>query len=230
MPLLFIGGDGSFTGGMIFSQEYDFPVIGIPGTIDNDIFGTDYTLGYDTALNTAMEVIDKIRDTASSHNRLFFVEVMGRDSGFIALNTGIGAGAEEILIPEEDMGLDRLLESLEKSRRSGKSSSLVVVAEGDKTGSNVFELANYVEANLPQYDVRVSVLGHMQRGGSPSCFDRVLASRMGVKAIELLLDNQTNKMVGVQNNVLVAVDLENAVKEHHKISSEILRISDIMSV
>lgn len=228
--LVVIGGDGSFTGGMIFSQEYNFPVIGIPGTIDNDIFGTDYTLGYDTALNTAMEVIDKIRDTASSHNRLFFVEVMGRDSGFIALNTGIGAGAEEILIPEENMGLERLLESLEKSRRSGKSSSLVVVAEGDKTGANVFELADYVEKNLPQYDVRVSVLGHMQRGGSPSCFDRVLASRMGVKAIELLLDNQTNKMVGVQNNEMVAVDLENAVKEHHKISKEILRISDIMSV
>ena len=228
--LVVIGGDGSFTGGMIFSQEFNFPVIGIPGTIDNDIFGTDYTLRYDTALNTAIEVIDKIRDTASSHNRLFFVEVMGRDSGFIALNTGIGAGAEEILIPEENMGLERLLESLEKSRRSGKSSSLVVVAEGDKTGANVFELADYVEKNLPQYDVRVSVLGHMQRGGSPSCFDRVLASRMGVKAIELLLDNQSNKMVGVQNNEMVAVDLENAVKEHHKISKEILRISDIMSV
>jgi 6-phosphofructokinase 1 len=181
-------------------------------------------------LNTAVEVIDKIRDTASSHNRLFFVEVMGRDSGFIALNSGIGAGAEEILIPEEDMGLDRLLDSLEKSRRSGKSSSLVVVAEGDKTGSNVFELANYVETNLPQYDVRVSVLGHMQRGGSPSCFDRVLASRMGVKAVELLIDGETNKMVGVQNNEIVAVDLENAVKEHHKISAEMLRISDIMSV
>jgi 6-phosphofructokinase 1 len=161
---------------------------------------------------------------------LFFVEVMGRDSGFIALNSGIGAGAEEILIPEENLGLDRLLESLEKSRRSGKSSSLVVVAEGDKTGSNVFELANYVEKNLPQYDVRVSILGHMQRGGSPSCFYRVLASRMGVKAVELLLDNQSNKMVGIQNNELVAVDLENAVKEHHKISPEILRISDIMSV
>ena len=228
--LVVIGGDGSFTGGMIFSEEFNFPVIGIPGTIDNDIFGTDYTLGYDTALNTAVEVIDKIRDTASSHNRLFFVEVMGRDSGFIALNSGIGAGAEEILIPEENMGLDRLLDSLEKSRRSGKSSSLVVVAEGDKTGANVFELANYVEKNLPQYDVRVSVLGHMQRGGSPSCFDRVLASRMGVKAVELLIDGESNKMVGVQNNEIVAVDLENAVKEHHKISPEMLRISDIMSV
>ena len=228
--LVVIGGDGSFTGGMIFSDEFNFPVIGIPGTIDNDIFGTDYTLGYDTALNTAVEVIDKIRDTASSHNRLFFVEVMGRDSGFIALNSGIGAGAEEILIPEENMGLDRLLDSLEKSRRSGKSSSLVVVAEGDKTGANVFELADYVEKNLPQYDVRVSVLGHMQRGGSPSCFDRVLASRMGVKAVELLIDGETNKMVGVQNNELVAVDLEKAVKEHHSISAEMLRISDIMSV
>jgi 6-phosphofructokinase 1 len=228
--LVVIGGDGSFTGGMIFSDEFDFPVIGIPGTIDNDIFGTDFTLGYDTALNTAVEVIDKIRDTASSHNRLFFVEVMGRDSGFIALNSGIGAGAEEILIPEENMGLDRLLDSLEKSRRSGKSSSLVVVAEGDKTGANVFELANYVETNLPQYDVRVSVLGHMQRGGAPSCFDRVLASRMGVKAVELLIDGESNKMVGVQNNELQAVDLEKAVKEHHKISAEMLRISDIMSV
>lgn len=228
--LIVIGGDGSFTGGMIFSREYDFPVIGIPGTIDNDIFGTDFTIGYDTALNTAVEVIDKIRDTASSHNRLFFVEVMGRHAGFIALNAGIGAGAEEILIPEEDMGLDRLLISLEKSRRSGKTSSLVVVAEGDKTGENVFDLASYVEENLPQYEVRVSILGHMQRGGSPSCFDRVLASRMGVKAVELLIDGKSNLMVGIQNNKMVAIELENAVKEHHKMNKEILRISDIMSV
>jgi len=228
--LIVIGGDGSFTGGMIFSREYDFPVIGIPGTIDNDIFGTDFTIGYDTALNTAVEVIDKIRDTASSHNRLFFVEVMGRHAGFIALNAGIGAGAEEILIPEENMGLDRLLISLEKSRRSGKTSSLVVVAEGDKTGENVFDLASYVEENLPQYEVRVSILGHMQRGGSPSCFDRVLASRMGVKAVELLIDGKSNLMVGIQNNKMVAIELENAVKEHHKMNKEILRISDIMSV
>ena len=228
--LIVIGGDGSFTGGMIFNREYDYPVIGIPGTIDNDIYGTDFTIGYDTALNTAVEVIDKIRDTASSHNRLFFVEVMGRHAGFIALNAGIGAGAEEILIPEENMGLDRLLISLEKSRRSGKTSSLVVVAEGDKTGANVFELASYVEENLPQYEVRVSILGHMQRGGSPSCFDRVLASRMGVKAVELLIDGKSNLMVGIQNNKMVAIDLENAVKEHHKMNKEILRISDIMSV
>ncbi|RLD83840.1 MAG: 6-phosphofructokinase [Bacteroidetes bacterium] len=228
--LIVIGGDGSFTGGMVFSREFDIPVIGIPGTIDNDIFGTDFTIGYDTALNTAVEVIDKIRDTATSHNRLFFVEVMGRHAGFIALNAGIGAGAEEILIPEEDMGLDRLLISLEKSRRSGKTSSIVVVAEGDKTGENVFELAKYVEDNLPQYEARVSILGHMQRGGAPSCFDRVLASRMGVKAVELLIDGKSNLMVGVQNNQMVPVELEKAIKEHHKMNKEILRIADIMSV
>jgi 6-phosphofructokinase 1 len=228
--LVLIGGDGTFTGGMVFNSEYKFPCIGIPGTIDNDIYGTNYTIGYDTALNTVVEVIDKIRDTASSHNRLFFVEVMGRDAGFIALNAGVGAGAEEILIPEEDLGLDRLLESLKRSKRSGKSSSIVVVSEGDKIGKNVFELANYVEENLPQYEVRVSVLGHMQRGGSPSCFDRVLASRLGVKAVELLLDGQTNVMVGIINNEVVTTDLENAIKEHHEINMELLRVSDIMSI
>ena len=154
--LVVIGGDGSFTGAMIFQSEFNIPVIGIPGTIDNDIFGTSHTIGYDTALNTVIEAIDKIRDTAISHNRLFFVEVMGRDAGHIALNTGIGAGAEEVLIPEEDMGLDRLLDSLKRSEKSGKSSSIVVVAEGDKTGKNVFEIAEYVEKNMPYYDVRVS--------------------------------------------------------------------------
>ena len=228
--IILIGGDGTFTGGMIFNSEYNFPCIGIPGTIDNDIFGTNFTIGYDTALNTIVGVIDKIRDTASSHNRLFFVEVMGRDAGFIALNAGIGAGAEEILIPEENLGLDRLLESLKKSKRSGKSSSIVVVAEGDKIGKSVFQLADYVEENLPQYEVRVSVLGHMQRGGSPSCFDRVLASRLGVKAVELLLDGKTNLMVGLINNKVEATELEKAVKGHHEINKELLRVSDIMSI
>src|SRR5690606_29623602 len=190
-----IGGDGSFTGALNFNREFGIPVMGIPGTIDNDIFGTSYTLGFDTALNTVVEAIDKIRDTASSHNRLFFVEVMGRDVGHIALNAGIGAGAEEILIPEEDLGLDRLLDSLGRSKGSGKSSSIVVVAEGDKIGKNVFELKDYVEENMPEYDVRVSVLGHMQRGGSPTCFDRVLASRLGVKAVESLLEGKSNYMV-----------------------------------
>ncbi|WP_417370609.1 6-phosphofructokinase, partial [Gelidibacter japonicus] len=197
--LVVIGGDGTFNGGLVFNKEYEFPIIGIPCTIDNDIFGTTHTIGFDTALNTVVDCIDKIRDTASSHNRLFFVEVMGRDVGHIALNAGVGAGAEEILIPEENLGLDRLLESLHRSKRSGKSSSIVVVAEGDKIGKNVFELKDYVEANMDEYDVRVSVLGHMQRGGSPSCFDRVLASRMGVKAVETLLEGKTNYMVGLLN-------------------------------
>ena len=151
--LIVIGGDGSFTGAEVFSKEFNFPVMGIPGTIDNDIYGTSHTLGYDTALNTVIECIDKIRDTASSHNRLFFVEVMGRDAGHIALNAGIGAGAEEILIPEEDLGLDRLLESLQKSKASGKSSSIVVVAEGDKMGKNVFELKDYIESHLDRKSV-----------------------------------------------------------------------------
>ena len=224
-----IGGDGSFTGAMIFNQEYNFPVIGIPGTIDNDIYGTTYTVGFDTALNTVVEVIDKIRDTASSHNRLFFVEVMGRDVGHIALNAGVGAGAEEILIPEENLGLDRLLESLKRSKQSGKSSSIVVVAEGDKTGKNVFELKEYVEEYIPIYDVRVSVLGHMQRGGSPSCFDRVLASRMGVKAVEALLEGKSSLMVGIQDNKLTLTPLIKAIKGHTKIDKELIRVSDIMS-
>ncbi|PIE99815.1 MAG: 6-phosphofructokinase [Maribacter sp.] len=225
-----IGGDGSFTGAMIFNQEFDFPVIGIPGTIDNDIFGTTFTLGFDTALNTVVEAIDKIRDTASSHNRLFFVEVMGRDVGHIALNAGVGAGAEEILIPEEDLGMERLLESLKRSKESGKSSSIVIVAEGDKTGKNIFELKEYVEENFPDYDVRVSVLGHMQRGGSPSCYDRVLASRMGVKAVEALLQGKTNLMVGVQDNELMLTPIHKAIKGHTKIDKELIRVSDIMSI
>ncbi|NER14010.1 6-phosphofructokinase [Leptobacterium flavescens] len=224
-----IGGDGSFTGAMIFNEEYGFPVMGIPGTIDNDIYGTNFTLGFDTALNTVVEAIDKIRDTASSHNRLFFVEVMGRDVGHIALNAGVGAGAEEILIPEEDLGLGRLLESLKRSKLSGKSSSIVVVAEGDKIGKNVFELKEYVEENMPDYDVRVSVLGHMQRGGSPSCFDRVLASRMGVKAVESILEGKTNYMVGVVNNKMALTPLEKAIKGHSSIDTELLRVSDIMT-
>ncbi|WP_330443603.1 6-phosphofructokinase [Flavobacterium sp. C4GT6] len=228
--LVVIGGNGSFTGGLIFNEEYNFPVIGIPGTIDNDIYGTSHTLGYDTALNTVVEAIDKIRDTASSHNRLFFVEVMGRDAGHIALNAGIGAGAEEILIPEEDMGLDRLLDSLRKSKASGKSSSLVIVAEGDKIGKNVFELKDYVEENMPEYDVRVSILGHMQRGGSPSCFDRVLASRLGVKAVETLLEGKSNFMVGLIKDEVELTPLDMAVKGKSHIDKELIKVSDIVSI
>jgi 6-phosphofructokinase 1 len=214
---------------MIFNEEFGLPVMGIPGTIDNDIFGTSSTLGYDTALNTVVECIDKIRDTASSHNRLFFVEVMGRDVGHIALNAGVGAGAEEILIPEENLGKERLVESLKRSRQSGKSSSIVVVAEGDKTGDSVFDLKDYVEQTLPEYEVRVSVLGHMQRGGSPSCYDRVLASRMGVKAVESLLEGKSNFMVGIRDNAMQLCPLAQAVKGKSKIDMDLLRVSDIMT-
>ncbi len=228
--LVVIGGDGSFTGAMIFQEEHNFPVVGIPGTIDNDIFGTRYTLGYDTAINTVVEAIDKIRDTASSHNRLFFVEVMGRDAGHIALNSGIGAGAEEILIPEENLGLERLLDSLKKSEKSGKASSIVVIAEGDKTGKNVFEIASYVEKNLPYYEVRVSVLGHMQRGGTPSCFDRVLASRMGVCAVETLLEGKSKVMVGVIDDQMVLTPLEKAIKGKSEINTNLIKVSDILSI
>ena len=228
--LVLIGGDGTFTGGLIFSQEYDIPVVGIPGTIDNDIHGTQFTIGYDTALNTVVEAVDKIRDTASSHNRLFFVEVMGRDAGFIALNSGVGAGAEEILIPEENIGLDTLLESLKRSKRSGKSSSIVIVAEGDKTGKSVFELAEYVGENLPEYETKVTVVGHLQRGGSPTCFDRVLASRLGVKAVEYLLDGKRDIMVGILNNKITATNIDAITKGHNDINRELLRISDILSI
>ena len=224
-----IGGNGSFAGAVKFNQEFNFPVMGIPGTIDNDILGTSFTIGFDTAINTVVDVIDKIRDTASSHNRLFFVEVMGRDVGHIALNAGVGAGAEEILIPEQNLGLERLLDSLKRSKKSGKSSSIVIVAEGDRIGKNVFELKEYVEEHLPIYDVRVSVLGHMQRGGNPTCFDRVLASRMGVRAVEALLEGKSNYMVGIRDNKLVLTPIEEAIKAHTEIDMELLRVSDIMT-
>ncbi len=228
--LIVIGGDGTFTGSMIFQKEFSIPIIGIPGTIDNDIYGTQFTIGYDTALNTVVNAIDKIRDTAISHNRLFFVEVMGRDAGHIAINAGIGAGAEEILVPEANMGLERLLDSLKRSEKSGKSSSIVVVAEGDKTGKNVFEIASYIEKNMPEYEVRVSVMGHMQRGGSPSCFDRVLASRMGVYAVEKLLSGESNSMIGIINNEMTLCPLEKAIKGKSEINKNLIRVSDILSI
>ena len=228
--LVVIGGDGSFTGAIKFYEEHKLPVIGIPGTIDNDIFGTSFTIGFDTAINTVVESIDKIRDTAISHNRLFFVEVMGRDAGHIALNAGIGAGAEEILIPEEDMGLDRLLDSLKISQKSGKTSSIVMIAEGDKTGKNIFEIASYVENNMPDYEVRVSVLGHIQRGGRPTCFDRVLASRMGVHAIDSLLKGSHNVMVGINNQKMVLSPLVDAVKGKTDINKNLIRVSEILSI
>jgi 6-phosphofructokinase 1 len=210
--LVVIGGDGSFTGGLIFQKEFGIPVIGIPGTIDNDLYGTSHTLGYDTALNTVMDAIDKIRDTAISHDRLFFVEVMGRDAGHIALNSGIAIGAQEILIPEQNMGIEGLINSLKDSKKNGKTSSIVVVAEGDKTGKNVFDLARQVEEEFPKYEIRVSVLGHMQRGGSPSCFDRVLGTKMGVRAVESLIDGDSGKMIGIDNGKIVSTSLKKAIK------------------
>lgn len=227
--LVVIGGDGSFTGAEIFSEEFNFPVIGIPGTIDNDIYGTDFTIGFDTASNTATDAIDKIRDTASSHNRLFFIEVMGRNAGFLALYSGIAGGAEEILIPEENIGIDKLIESLRRSKRAGKTSSIVVVAEGDKTGKNVFELAKYVDENLQEYESRVVIVGHIQRGGSPTTFDRVLASRLGVRAVEALLDGRSRVMVGYKNNEVTYTTLKDAISLNRTINKELLNISDILT-
>lgn len=228
--LVVIGGDGSFTGGLIFQKEFGIPVIGIPGTIDNDLYGTSHTLGYDTALNTVMDAIDKIRDTAISHDRLFFVEVMGRDAGHIALNSGIAIGAQEILIPEQNMGIEGLINSLKDSKKNGKTSSIVVVAEGDKTGKNVFDLARKVEKEFPKYEIRVSVLGHMQRGGSPTCFDRVLGTKMGVKAVESLIDGVSGKMIGIDNGKIVLTSLKNAIKGETKIDPELIRVSRIMNI
>lgn len=228
--LITIGGDGTFTGALKLSNEFNFPVIGIPATIDNDIHGTDYTLGYDTALNTVVEAIDKIRDTASSHNRLFLVEVMGRDAGDIALNSGVGAGAEEILVPEMDTGIDRLLESLEKSRKSGKTSSIIVVAEGEKSGKNIYQLKDYINENLEDYDIRVSVLGHIQRGGAPSCYDRVLASKLGVGAVEAVLRGENQIMVGVQHMKVTSVPLKEAIRKEQKFDKELRRVAEITSV
>jgi 6-phosphofructokinase len=230
--LVVIGGDGTFTGALSFSQEFGFPVMGIPGTIDNDIYGTTHTIGYDTALNTVVDAIDKIRDTASSHNRMFFVEVMGRDSGFIALNSGIGGGAERIIIPEKNIPAEVLLEDIDRGKRRGKTSNIIVVAEGNTAGKAVFELKEYVEQKRPEYDIRVSVLGHMQRGGTPTCYDRVLATRMGVKAVESLLEGKSQYMVGINNDRMELIPLEKAVKENDesKIDKDLIRIMDIMSM
>ncbi len=228
--LVTIGGDGTFTGAIVFNEEFDFPIVGLPGTIDNDINGTDYTIGYDTALNTVVEAIDKIRDTANSHNRLFLVEVMGRDAGDIALNAGIGAGAEEILIPEQNMGRERLVASLKRSKKSGKSSSIVVVSEGDQIGKNIFGLAEYIRDNLEDYECKVTVLGHIQRGGSPSCYDRVLASRLGVGAIDALLNGERDVMIGIVHNKVVSVDFKESLKGSNKIDKDLIRVADITSV
>ena len=227
--LIVIGGDGSFTGALKLKQEFNFPVVGIPGTIDNDLHCTSHTLGYDTDLNNVMDAIHKFGDTAISHHRLFLVEVMGADAGYIALNSGLAIGAQEILIPEVNMSFENLINSLKKSKKSGKTSSIIVVAEGDKTGKNVFELASKIEETLPKYETRVSVLGHIQRGGTPSCFDRVLGTQLGVKAVESLIEGNDGNMVGIDSGKIIFTPLDKALKGKSKINKELLRISQIMN-
>lgn len=227
--LVVIGGDGSLTGARIFAQEYNFPIVGLPGTIDNDLQGTDLTIGYDTALNTIMQAVDKIRDTASSHERLFFIEVMGRECGFLALNGAIASGAEAAIIPEMSMQQDQLADLISNGFRKSKNSSLVLVTEGDLTGG-AMAMAERVKTEFPQYDVRVTILGHVQRGGSPTANDRILASRMGAAAIDALLDGQRNVMIGIQNDVIVYVPFSKAIKKNKPIPQDLLDTLKILSI
>ncbi|KFC21546.1 6-phosphofructokinase [Chryseobacterium sp. FH1] len=227
--LVCIGGDGSFTGAKVFNEEFGIKVIGVPGTIDNDIFGTDKTIGYDTALNTAMDAIDKIRDTATSHNRVFFVEVMGRDAGFIALNSGIATGALDILIPERKDSLEDLFSTFRTAEKVGKSSSIVVVAEGEELAS-IYDLAKATKEEFPSYDIRVTILGHIQRGGSPSCADRVLASNLGYGAVIGLMEGKNKVMVGMQSNKIVYTPIEEAIKKHNEIDKDLLKIAEILAM
>lgn len=227
--LVVIGGNGTFTGAMIFEQEHGIPVIGIPGTIDNDLYGTDNTIGYDTATNTVVEAVDKIRDTANSHSRLFFVEVMGRDSGFIALRAGIATGAIAVLLPEEDLSIDELIQILERGAASRKTSSIVIVAEGDENGG-AYEVAQKVTEKYSEYETKVTVLGHIQRGGVPSCWDRVLASRMGVAAVEGLVAGEHNVMIGIVNDQERFTSFEEAITSNVNPNLEELRMSKILSI
>lgn len=223
-----IGGDGTFTGAYIFNKEHQIPFIGIPGTIDNDLYGTDYTIGYDTALNTVIEAVDKIRDTANSHNRLFLVEVMGRDAGFIALRSGIGVGAEAILVPETPTYINELISKLESGTKNHKQSMIVIVAEGDDKGG-AYQIAEEVKKHCPNYDTRVTVLGHIQRGGSPSALDRVLASRLGNAAVNALLEGKTNLMVGVVNKEIKFTSFEKAIKHNQTINMDLLKLAEVLS-
>jgi len=226
--LVIIGGDGSFKGAQQFSNEYDIPCIGLPGTIDKDIAGSDFTIGFDTAVNTAVEAIDKIRDTMDAHDRLFIVEVMGRDAGYIALHSGIATGAENILIPETKTDIDELISSLTEKERRKKLVNLVVVAEGDNFGGGN-EIAKIIKERLPNTDIRVCILGHIQRGGSPTCLDRVIASRMGYHAVECLIEGRYNVMIGILNNKLNFVPLNKAIKAKQKISGEWMKIVKILA-
>lgn len=227
--LICIGGDGTFRGANALIEEEGIPVIGIPGTIDNDMYGTDFTIGYDTAINTVVSAVDKIRDTAASHNRLFIVEVMGKDAGFIALRSGIGTGAEAILVPEEPTLIDSLISKLESGRRANKMSGIIIVAEGDDAGG-AQEVAHAIQSKFDHYEIRVSILGHMQRGGSPSAMDRVIASRMGNAAVDALVDGKSNLMVGIVNSKIKYTDFSNAVKHHKSVSKDLLNLAKILAI
>jgi 6-phosphofructokinase 1 len=228
--LVVIGGDGTFTGARVFAQEYsDIPIVGIPGTIDNDLYGTDYTIGYDTALNTIVQAVDKIRDTASSHERLFFIEVMGRDAGFLALYGAIASGAEAAVIPEIATNTDQLNELIEQGFRKSKNSSIVLVAESDLTGGAI-GISNRLKEKYPEYDYRVTILGHVQRGGSPTANDRILASRMGAAAIDALLEDQRNVMIGIVNDIIVYVPFNKAIKDEKPVDKNLMEVLRILSI
>ncbi len=227
--LVVIGGDGTFKGAGLFSQEFEIPCVGIPGTIDNDMYGTDFTIGFDTALNTVVESIDKIKDTASSHDRTFFIEVMGRDAGFIALQAGIATGAEAILIPEVQGQQEKLTDFIANQVKLNKTSQIILVAEGNNVGGAA-EIAKKVSTEFSNLQIRVNVLGHMQRGGSPTAFDRFLASRLGVAAVEALLDNQRSIMVGYKNHEVVHVPFNKTIKGHRNVSTELLKVADILTI
>lgn len=227
--LIVIGGDGTFRGADALCEKYNIPVVGVPGTIDNDLYGTDFTIGYDTAINVVTEAVDKIRDTADSHSRLFFIEVMGRDAGFIALYSGIAVGAEAILVPETVTYIPELIETLEQDRRKNKTSGIIIVAEGDDAGG-AFEVANKVKEKFNYYDTRIAILGHMQRGGSPTCMDRVLASRMGYEAVKALITGQKGIMIGILNKKVVYTPFKKAVKHTAEIDTDLLDMANILSM
>ncbi len=226
--LVVIGGNGSFTGAMYFSEEYDIPVMGLPGTIDNDLAGTDFTIGFDTACNVVIDCVDKIRDTAESHNRLFFVEVMGRDSGFIALRSGLASGAVDVVLPEEEAPMEDLFAELEKGASNNKMNRIIMVSEGNTLG-DTYEIAQAVKEKYPHWESKITILGHLQRGGSPTCTDRVLASRLGVAAVESLLDGISGKAIGIVNNQLQYTPFKEAIASKSEIDMELNRILKILS-
>ena len=229
--LIVIGGNGSLTGAQLFAREYDIPIIGLPGTIDNDLYGTDSTIGYDSALNTIVECVDKIRDTANSHDRIFFIEVMGRDAGFLAQNSAIASGAEAAIIPEGSTDVDQLAEFIERGKRKSKNSAIVLVSEAHKDGvGGALYYAERIKNEYPQFDARVTILGHLQRGGTPTAYDRILASRMGYAAIEALLEGQRNVMIGIKNDEIVYVPISRAVKNDKPINQELISVLNVLSM